>query len=109
VTYLPLILMSLWSIRIEQKLGREVLTLSLLLTLILAELAALLSLIPISIWNVALLLMAVLYIGLGILHNHLRGILFQKAMVEYSLVAGLVAVIFFLIFPLKTLHKRRVQ
>lgn len=99
--HFPLILMSLWSVKLEQKISREILVLSGMLTLILTELAIGLSFYPISIWNMALLTMAVLYIGTGILQNYLRGILFSNAIREYSLVAGLVGFIFLMLFPLK--------
>lgn len=99
--HFPLILMSLWSVKLEQKISREILVLSGMLTLILTELGIGLSFYPISIWNMALLTMAILYIGLGILQNYLRGILFSNAIREYSLVAGLVGFIFLMLFPLK--------
>lgn len=99
--HFPLILMSLWSVKLEQRVSRETLVLTGMLTLILTELAIGLSFFPISIWNLALLTMAVLYIGVGILQNYLRGILFSNAIREYSLVAGLVGVIFLMLFPLK--------
>lgn len=101
VIHFPLVLMSLWSVKLEQRVSRETLVLTGMLTLILTELAIGLSFYPISVWNQALLTMAVLYIGLGILQNYLRGILFSNAIREYSLVAGLVAFIFMMLFPLK--------
>lgn len=99
--HFPLIMMSLWSVNLEQRISKEILGYSLLLTLILVELAIGLSFLPISVWNLALLTMAILYIGLGILQNYLRGILFSNAIREYSLVAGLVGAIFLMLFPLK--------
>jgi hypothetical protein len=99
--HFPLIMMSLWSVNLEQKVTKEIISLSSLFTLILVELAVVLSFYPISVWNLALLMMAVLYIGLGILQNYLRGILFSNAIREYSLVAGLVGAIFLMLFPLK--------
>ncbi len=99
--HFPLILMSLWSVKLEQKVSKETLVLSGMLTLILTELVIGLSFYPISVWNQALLTMAVLYIGLGVLQNYLRGILFSNAIREYSLVAGLVGFIFLMLFPLK--------
>jgi len=99
--HFPLVLMSLWSVKLEQKVSRETLVLSGMLTLILTELVVGLSFYPISVWNQALLTMAVLYIGLGVLQNYLRGILFSNAIREYSLVAGLVGFIFLMLFPLK--------
>jgi hypothetical protein len=74
---------------------------SALLTLLLSEVGVVLSLIPFSVWNNALFIMALLYIGLGIMHNFLRGRLFQSALNEYSLVAAMLGVIFALFFPWK--------
>lgn len=99
--HFPLVLMSLWAVNLEQKISKELLSLSLILTLILVEVSVALTFFPISIWNQALLTMAVLYIGIGILQNYLRGILFSSAIREYSLVAGLVGFIFLMLFPLK--------
>jgi len=99
--HFPLIMMSLWSVNLEQKITKQIVGFSALLTLVLAELTIGLSFLPISVWNLALLTMAVLYIGLGILQNYLRGILFSNAIREYSLVAGLVGAIFLMLFPLK--------
>lgn len=99
--HFPLVVMSLWSVNLEQKVTKQLLGFSSLLTLILVELAIALSFYPISVWNKALLTMAILYIGLGVLQNYLRGILFSNAIREYSLVAGLVGAIFLMLFPLK--------
>jgi hypothetical protein len=101
LVHFPLILMSLWSVNLEQKIGKEVISLTILLTMIVTELGIALSFYPISVWNLALLTMAILYIGLGILQNYLRGILFSSAVREYSLVATLVGFIFLMLFPLK--------
>ncbi|MDQ3008127.1 MAG: hypothetical protein M3Q81_00860 [bacterium] len=101
LVHFPLILMSLWSIELRSNVSKEVVGLSAFLTLILAELSLMLTFFPISVWNIALLLMASLYIGLGILHSFLRGRLFSKTLNEYWLVATFVAIIFFLVFPLK--------
>lgn len=101
MVHFPLISMSLWAVNLEQRVTSQILTLSSVLTLLMMELALALSLYPFSVWNQALLLMAALYIGLGIAHNFLRGVLFSNTIREYSLVASLVVIIFFLLFPLK--------
>ncbi len=101
VVHACLIFMSLWAVNLEQRVTSQILTLSGVLTLILMEMSLALSFMPLSVWNQALLLMAMLYIGLGIFHNYLRGVLFTNTIREYSLVGGLVVVIFFLLFPLK--------
>ncbi len=99
--HFPLVLMSLWSIELQPRITREVIGLSALLTLVIFEFSLALTFFPISVWNNALLIMSLLYIGLGILHNFLRGRLFARALTEYSLVAVFVCVVFILLFPLK--------
>ena len=97
----PLIFMSLWSIELEPRIRREIVGLSLILTLLIMELALAICFLPMSVWNSALFIMACVYIGLGILHNFLRGRLFARTLTEYSLVAAFVFLVFILIFPLK--------
>ncbi len=101
LVHFPLILMSLWSIGLEKVVRREIVGLAGLLTLLLIETGITLSFYPFSVWNNALFIMTFLYLGLGILHNFLRGRLFSKTMNEYSLVAGFVCVVFAILFPLK--------
>lgn len=101
LVHFPLMLMSLWSIELEQKIRGEIWGLSALSTLLLVEISLVLTFYPISIWNNALFLMTCVYISLGILHNHLRGRLFSRTLTEYSLVAGFVCLVFIMLFPLK--------
>jgi hypothetical protein len=101
IVHFPLILMSLWSIGLEKVVRREIVGLAGLLTLLLMEIGIALSFYPLSVWNNALFIMTWAYIGLGIVHNFLRGRLFSKTMTEYSLVAGFVCVVFAILFPLK--------
>lgn len=101
LVHFPLIFMSLWSVELEQRIKGEIVGLSLLLTLLLMELSLAITFFPMSVWNSALFIMACVYIGLGILHNFLRGRLFARTLTEYSLVAGFVIMVFILIFPLK--------
>lgn len=101
LTHFPLILMSLWSVELEQRISKDVVLFTSLTTLILIEISILLSFFPFGIWNYSLLIMAILYIALGILHNFLRGILFENTVREYSLVAIFVGIVFVLIFPWK--------
>ncbi len=101
LVHYPLIFMSLWSVKLENEVSDRVSILAGLLTLILMEAALILSFIPFSVWYNALFIMSLLYIGLGILHNYLKGRLFSKTLTEYSLVGALVVLIFFLVFPFK--------
>lgn len=95
----PLIYMSLWSIKLEQRITPEPAFLALILALLLVELAVLVSLFPITIWNSALMIMTLLYIGLGVLQSYLRDSFFSNSLMEYSLVAALLGVLFLFMFP----------
>jgi hypothetical protein len=101
LVHFPLIFMSLWAVRLDSEIKTEVMSLSILFTLMLMEFSMVLSFLPLSVWHHALFIMSVLYLGLGVFHNLLRGRLFQRAINEYSLVAIFIGLIFILMFPLK--------
>jgi hypothetical protein len=101
LVHFPLILMSLWSIKLESSISRSVWNFASLLTLVLIELVILFSLLPLPAWHVALFVMGFLYIGLGVLQSHIRERLFQNTANEYSLVAIFLGLIFLLLFPWK--------
>jgi len=96
-----LIFLSLWSVNLEDKVSKAIVVLSLLLTLIVAELAVAFSFYPFSVWHSTLFIMSFLYISLGILHNYLRSRLFKNTLIEYLVVLGFVGVLFLIFFPLK--------
>ncbi len=96
---LPLVLMSLWSVRLLPRLAKEEVILSLIIVLVLVELTLALCFLPLPIWYSALFLMTTLYIGIGVAHNSLRGRLFVKTLREYSLLAVFIIVLFVLVFP----------
>lgn len=101
LVHFPLILIGLWSTELETTISRIVWRLSFTLTLVLAELVMLLSLLPLPAWHSTLFVIGALYIGLGILQSHLRERLFQNTANEYSLVAVLLGLIFLVLFPWK--------
>lgn len=101
LAHFPLIAMLLWSVKLENKLEKEILGFSFILTLVLMELAFILSLFPLGTWYYALFVMSFFYIGLGLMQNFIRGRLFIRTLVEYSLVAMFIAVVFFAVVPFK--------
>jgi len=101
ISHFPIVFMSLWSIRLEDFINKELVTYSLLLTLFLMEIMMVLSFLPIPIWYSALFMMGVLYISLGVIHSFLRGRLFENTANEYRLVAIFIALLFLLLFPWK--------
>lgn len=99
--HFPLIFMSLWSVNLEDFIALELVNYSLLISLFLAELGMILSLLPLPIWNYSLFITGVVYLIVGLLHSFLRGRLFKATVREYSLVAVFLAILFVIFFPLK--------
>lgn len=97
--HFPLIFMSIWSVTLEQKIDKSQLELAGMFTLLLMEFAAVLSFLPLSVWNISLFLMTFLYMGLGVLQSYLQDRLFQSALAEYSGVAFFIGILFLLLFP----------
>ena len=96
-----LVLMTLWSVRLENFVSREVIILSGIVTLILAEFSVLLSLLPMPIWYSSLFIMALVYLASSVLQNLLKGRLFYNVLQEYSWVAILLGGLFLGLFPWK--------
>lgn len=99
ISHFPLVLMSLWSIELNQKIGKEIVLYSVIFSLILAELATLFSFLPMQIWNQALFIMSFLYVGLSVLQSFFKGRLFKNTINEYNLVAILMLILFVIMFP----------
>jgi hypothetical protein len=101
VVHFPLIFLFLWSVKLEPKIDPQLGHLSFIFALFLAEIAVALSFYPFSTWQMALFLMAALYIGLGILQSHLQDRLFNQTLMEYSIAAGFISIAFFLLLTWK--------
>ena len=101
VVHWPIIFMSLWSMKLEDFINKEILAYTALFTLIIMEFVILMSFLPMQIWNSALFIMSFLYVGLGVLHSFLRGRLFKNTINEYSLVAVFMGILFMVLFPWK--------
>lgn len=99
VSHFPLILMALWQIELKSKISQSLLSYSLIFTLFLAELTILLSFLPIEVWYISLFIMSVMYLGLNVLQNYLRGRLFRSTLGEYVLVSIFIVLVFIFIFP----------
>lgn len=96
-----LIYMSLWSTRLNPHFEALEWKLTALLTFMLMNITLGLSFFPLSVWQYALLVMSVLYLGLGIMQNYLRGRLFSRTLREYAVVTVFTIAMFFLMVPLK--------
>lgn len=101
VAHFPLILMSLWSVKLEPMISSLVWNFTLLLSLVLIEAVIIFSFLPLPAWHAALFTMGLLYIGLGVLQSQIRERLFQNTTNEYSLVAVFLGLIFMILFPWK--------
>lgn len=101
LVHLPLIFHSIWVTRLNYPVEKEEWQLTVLLTLMIMAVTMGLSFFPLSVWQYALLVMSVLYMGLGIMQNYLKGRLFSRTLREYAVVAGFTILMFFLIVPLK--------
>jgi hypothetical protein len=99
VSHFPLILMSLWVIELKNGISKDLLTYTGIFTLVLAEFALLFSFLPIPLWYSSLYVMSLMYIGLSILQNFLRGRLFRNTLNEYVLVSIFMVLAFILTFP----------
>lgn len=101
VTHFPLVFSSLWSVKLETQIKKEIWMLSSMVTLLLVEFAVILSFLPHSVWYQALFIMSVLYLGVSVLRSFLAERLFINAVTEYSLVGIFVFLLFLLVFPTK--------
>jgi len=99
LVHFPLIFMQLWSVKLENRIDKELVNFSLILNLVLVELAIILSFFPMTVWYNSLFIMSFFYIGIGLMQSFIKGRLFMRTFVEYSLVAGFVGVMFLLAFP----------
>jgi hypothetical protein len=101
VSHFPLIFMLLWSVNLENKVDKDVVSFSLVLSLVLMELALVLSFFPMGIWYYALFIMSFFYVGIGLMQSFIRGRLFIRTLIEYSLVAAFVGIVFLVVVPFK--------
>lgn len=99
LSHFPLVLSSVWSVKLQPRIDREELLISLLPTLVAMQFALAFSFIPLDVWLVALLIMALLYLYLNFTHSYLKGRLFDKTVKEYLIVAASIWVLFIVFFP----------
>lgn len=97
--HIPLIVMALWSVELKEKVDTDVWIYSLIFAAVLAEFTALFSFLPMQSWNMSLFVMSLLYVGLSVLQNFLKGRLFKSTVQEYSWVAILMVLLFIFLFP----------
>ena len=90
IVSLPLYYQGLWSVKLEKEVDREVLMMSLLLSLCGAEVAMLLSFLPVTVVVGSLFLTVWMYVLLGLSQSRLELRLFFQTVREYVVVGVLV-------------------
>ncbi len=92
----PLYLQGLWSINLEEKIGRELINFTVVLALVSAELALIISFMPLTIAMSSLFLTTVVYVTLGLCQAHFQGRLFKRTVYEYLAVGAIVLMVMIL-------------
>ncbi|NCN23977.1 MAG: hypothetical protein COU65_03310 [Candidatus Pacebacteria bacterium CG10_big_fil_rev_8_21_14_0_10_42_12] len=101
LSHFPLVITSLWAVRLTKNIEGIVWKTSILLTLLLMELSMALTFMPITAWFAALFIMSFLYLGVSIIRSFLIERLFTRALAEYALVSLFIIILFIAEFPLK--------
>ncbi len=93
---LPLYFQGLWSIELEEKISRRSVVFSLVLALVSAELALIISFMPLTIAMSSLFLTTTVYVGLGLSQAHFQARLFRRTIYEYLAVGAIVLLVMIL-------------
>ncbi len=97
--HLLLCLTVAWSVELEPKISLELFQLCFFATLLISEIALILSFLPLQPWHIALLIMSVFYLILGIIQIFIGDKLFRKNLREYFLLMIFIGIIYCLFFP----------
>jgi hypothetical protein len=81
---LPIVINGLWSVQLENKISKQVLSYSLIVAFVLTEMAVAISFWPVTVWIASLFLVTGMYVMLGLLQHHLQGRLFANTLKEYA-------------------------
>lgn len=91
----PLILPSLWSISLENRIMPRLIVYSIVLSFIISQMALLISFWPVTITTASLFLISSLYVGLGIMQAQFSGRLFENTLKEFIQVGIIIFIITF--------------
>lgn len=91
----PLILSALWSISLEERLTKRTFSYSLILSLIVSQIAFFISFWPLTITTASLFLVSFLYVALGMSQSYFAGRLFKNTLREFLQVGILIFIITF--------------
>lgn len=95
----PLVLQSLWSVELNERLTRGVVWPSLGIGLILGQAAIVLSFLPVTVWVASLFLASIVYVFVGIMQHAMQERLFSQTVYEYLGVGLFVLVATLVITP----------
>ena len=101
VTTFPVVAQGLWSVRLEKSVSKNILRMSLGLSINCGIIAIILSFLPVTVWIAALFLATVSYVCLGLLQHELNERLFGRTISEYVVVGFLVFIATLLVTPWK--------
>lgn len=93
---LPLYFQGLWSIELEEKVNQRLVNFSLILSLLVAELALVVSFMPLTIAMSSLFLTTAVYVCLGLSQAHFQARLFRRTIYEYLAVGAIVLMVMIL-------------
>ncbi len=94
---LPLIISSLWSVILDDRLSKRLVGFSLVISFLTGQMAFIISFWPLSITTASLFIVSFLYVILGLLQSFLTGRLFQNTLREYLQVGVVIFIITFLL------------
>ncbi len=101
IVHFVLLYISFWSIKLENKVSREVLEYSFITSLFLAEFATLMSFLPFPIWHTSLFIMLFLYIAINVIKAFISEKIYEGFLKEYFFSFIMLCVIFLILFPYK--------
>jgi hypothetical protein len=86
----PLVLQSLWSVKLDEKISKSVMSLSSVIAFLLAQMAIVLSFWPVTVESGSLFLTACLYVLLGLSQHYIDDRLYPRTIKEYLAVGAVV-------------------
>ncbi len=97
----PVLLQGLWSVTLKKTLGKNILFMSMGLSIMLGMIGVTLSFLPATVWIASLFLATVVYIVLGLLQHALDQRLFSRTIYEYLSVGVFVIIATLVVMPWK--------
>jgi hypothetical protein len=97
----PLLIQALWSVRLPERLGKDILVPAGGVAFLLGEFAFILSLMPVTVWIASLFLATIVYVVLGLVQHALDERLYLRTVYEYVGVGVFVLIATLLVTPWK--------